>query len=156
YVAVATWPRTLADAVLSGYRWTPVVLRAMGVGLADGLVSLHESGAAHGAVRPATTLLDPDSVPLLAGFDMAAPGLAVALVPDGYSAPERLPGWDAPPGPAADVYELAATVYVCSGGCLPWLVGGDAAATDPAGRAVRVVDPPGVSVPFGRALREAL
>jgi hypothetical protein len=156
YLATLTLPRTLADGVLGGTLPPTDLLRATAVQLAGALAALHDHGLVHGAVRPATVLVTDEWDALLAGYDMTAPGIATALPPDGYTAPERLPPESAPPSMAADVYELAATLYVFAGGLLPWLAGDDATASNPARRAVPLADPPGVVGPFPDALRKAL
>jgi len=95
---------------------------ACGRVLADALARSHAAGIPHGAVQPATVLVEGDRT-VLAGFGGVAPGLAVASTADAYTPPELLS--DALVGRSVatqdgDVYQLGVTLYVALGGALPW------------------------------------
>jgi hypothetical protein len=90
--------------------------------VADVLAAAHATGIVHGAVSPATVLLD-DEVVRLGGFGALAPGLETPLGVWAFTAPEHR-GAAANGGivgtPASDVFGLAATICVARAGMLPW------------------------------------
>ena len=114
--------------------------------LAQALDSLHQNGIRHGQVAPSTILFDGFGHPQLAGLDATAPGLAPSAITS------RFNPLDPQPGPAADVYALAATTYTALGGMLPF-------AADPHNAALRnqsIMDIPGVPPQVTAVLRAAL
>ncbi|MEV0644489.1 hypothetical protein AB0I28_04435 [Phytomonospora sp. NPDC050363] len=114
--------------------------------LAQALDTLHQNGLRHGAVSPSTVLFNGFGHPQLAGLDGQAPGMGL------HSVNSRFNPLDSAPGPAADVYALAATSYVALGGQLPY-------ASDPYNPGLRnqsVLDLPGVPQQVTGILRAAL
>ncbi|GLZ80266.1 hypothetical protein Afil01_50730 [Actinorhabdospora filicis] len=114
--------------------------------LALGLDTLHQNGLRHGLVAPSTVLFDGFGRPRLAGLDATAPGLGATAIPP------RFNPLDQQPGPATDVYALAATTYVALGGQLPF-------AHDPYNPGLRsqpVMDLPGVPQQVTGLLRAAM
>ncbi|MBB6035239.1 serine/threonine protein kinase [Phytomonospora endophytica] len=114
--------------------------------LALALDTLHQNGLRHGAVSPSTVLFNGFGHPQLAGLDGQAPGMAPP------SAVSRFNPLDPVPGPASDVYALAATSYLALGGQLPFAV-------DPHNPALRnqsILDLPGVPQQVTGLLRAAL
>ena len=95
----------------------PEEARALTRPLLDALRYLHRQGIVHRDVKPANILVTPDGNPVLLDLGSAA-AEGSAHVSEGYSAPEQSePG--TPPGPAADLYALAATLYRCITGQIP-------------------------------------
>jgi hypothetical protein len=90
--------------------------------VADVLAAAHASGIVHGAVSPATVLLDGETA-RLGGFGALAPGFESPLGVWAFTPPEHR-GAAANGGivgsPAADVFGLAATICVARAGMLPW------------------------------------
>jgi serine/threonine protein kinase len=93
----------------------------LGVQMADALAHMHARGAVHGKVAPRFVTVDDDGngllINLVKSADLAAgvwPLREIVLGLSPFSAPEEFAG--AKPGPAADVYGLAAAV-------LFWLTG---------------------------------
>jgi hypothetical protein len=66
---------------------TPREAQPHGLALSEALAAVHAAGLAHGAVRPATTLLS-DNRPVLSGSDAVAPGMGQALTLDVFTPPE--------------------------------------------------------------------
>ncbi|HEY1176027.1 MAG TPA: hypothetical protein VGF17_07705 [Phytomonospora sp.] len=114
--------------------------------LASALDGLHQNGLRHGAVAPSNVLFNGFGHPQLAGLDGQAPGMGAASVVS------RFNPLDPQPGPASDVYALAATTYLALGGQLPF-------AADPHNPALRnqsILDLPGVPQQVTGLLRAAL
>ena len=87
--------------------------------VADALVALHGEGIVHGDVTPENVLVDRDGDVKLVDFGMSRligeeVGAGVMTGVRDYRAPEVVAG--EPPGPAADVYALGATVHEAVGG----------------------------------------
>ncbi|MDO4783624.1 MAG: protein kinase [Propionibacteriaceae bacterium] len=106
------------------------VQRALQVGiqLAGAVESLHRVGIIHRDIKPANVLVTAYNHPVLTDF-----GIAVSR-DDAQRAEGFSPGWAAPeqqtesevPGPQADVFSLAATIYTFLTGRAPFeIVGGD-------------------------------
>ncbi|GLZ82043.1 hypothetical protein Afil01_68500 [Actinorhabdospora filicis] len=98
---------TLAERLTTSGPLPVAEAHTAALSLAETLSRVHAAGLWHGAICPSTVVLQ-DGV-LLAGFDACAPGLAKPVT-GRFAAPEGAPG------PAADVYALAATVYLALGG----------------------------------------
>lgn len=114
--------------------------------LALALDTLHQNGLRHGLVTPSTVLFDGFGRPRLAGLDATAPGLGATALPP------RFNPLDPQPGPAADVYALAATTYTALGGQPPF-------AHDPYNPGLRsqpIMDLPGVPQQVTGLLRAAM
>jgi hypothetical protein len=113
----------LCDADLhawhGGRPWTEIIQRVLEA--AHGLVKLHELGFAHCDVKPMNILIR-DGVAKLADFGNASrigvvsPNLGGTV---GFVAPEV---FDRGPSSASDVFALAATLWVCLFGELPYPV----------------------------------
>jgi serine/threonine protein kinase len=96
----------------------------LGVQMADALAHMHARGAIHGKVAPRFVTVDDDGngllINLVKSADLAAgiwPLRPVVLGLSPFSAPEEFLGQK--PGPAADVYGLAATVLFWLTGRMP-------------------------------------
>ncbi|MCU1643015.1 MAG: putative serine/threonine protein kinase [Nocardia sp.] len=107
--------RSLADLVGRDGPLPWPEVRAIGIKIAGALESAHRSGIVHRDVKPANILLSDYDEPQLTDFGIARFGGAfetssgdIAGSP-AYTAPEVLQGDS--PGPAADVYGLAATLF---------------------------------------------
>jgi hypothetical protein len=97
-------------------------VRVIATAVADVLAASHATGIVHGAVSPATILIDA-GLARLGGFGAAAPGLDAPLGVWAFTAPEHRES--AAAGgivgtPAGDVFSLAATICVARAGMLPW------------------------------------
>ncbi|HEY1180132.1 MAG TPA: hypothetical protein VGF17_28580, partial [Phytomonospora sp.] len=99
---------TLAERLVGQGPLPVAEVHTTGLALASALAQVHSAGLWHGAVCPSTVVYA-DTV-RLAGFDACAPGLAKPPAPTRFAAPEGVPG------PAGDVYGLAATLYTALGG----------------------------------------
>jgi serine/threonine protein kinase len=113
---------SLADRMRRVGRPTHRTVATIATTVADVLAAAHASGIVHGAVSPATVLLD-DEAARLGGFGALAPGLETPLGVWAFTAPEHRAA--AATGgivgtPAADVFGLAATICVARAGMLPW------------------------------------
>ena len=120
---LVTDPPTGTLAVRLGHGPMRAPLAAsVGVRLAAALATAHAAGVLHLDVRPANVVtMAPTGVPLLAYFGVsravavqAEPGIECLL-----HAGRELFGWDTP-GPAADVYGLASTLYAMLAGQAPY------------------------------------
>ena len=114
--------------------------------LALALDTLHQNGLRHGAVAPSTVLFNGFGHPQLAGLDGQAPVMGLQSVNSRFNPLDQVPG------PATDVYALAATSYVALGGQLPY-------AHDPHNPGLRnqsILDLPGVPQQVTGLLRAAL
>src|SRR5262245_23694143 len=107
----------------------------LGVQMADALAHMHARGAIHGKVSPRFVTVDDDGngllINLVKSADLAAgiwPLRPVVLGLSPFSAPEEFAGQK--PGPAADVYGLAATVLFWLTGRTPRGGEGDAEALE--------------------------
>jgi formylglycine-generating enzyme required for sulfatase activity len=99
----------------------PAQVRQLLLGLMSALHYLHERGVWHLAIQPDHVHLSESGEPVLLGFRLAAAcqsGEGVTIADTPYRAPE----WSTPgatPGPAADIYGLAALAYHCVTGDAP-------------------------------------
>jgi serine/threonine-protein kinase len=100
----------------------PTLVAHLAVAAAEALASVHELGVSHGDLGPDHVLLTPIGAAAFVDFGAARfPGMDPALETGDkgtlpFVAPEVARG-EAPPGQAADVYALAATVlYLAAGG----------------------------------------
>lgn len=155
YLVVRAGAQTLADRLRAGGALPAGETQRIGVALAGALAALHAAGLVHGVVRPATVLLDDSAGPVLAGFDSAAPHLGAPFAPSAFTPPEQLTV-GSPLTPAADVYDLAATLYTAAGGRVPWASDDGSGVDDPALRALPAAEVPGVSEGFTAVLRAGL
>jgi len=96
----------------------PEEARALTRPLLDALGYLHRQGIVHRDVKPANILVTPEGKPVLLDLGSAAPAEGSAHGSEGYAAPEQS-GPGTTPGPAADLYALAATLYRCITGQIP-------------------------------------
>lgn len=114
---------TLAAGLADGPMPTEAAA-GLGVRLATTLAAAHAAGVLHLDVRPANVVrCAQTSVPLLANFSVAhavsAAGQAELPIECLLHAGRELFGWDTP-GPPADVYGLASTLYTVLAGQAPY------------------------------------
>lgn len=102
----------------------PAQAARIGRGVLAGLRAAHAADIQHRDIKPANILLRPDGRPALTDFGIAAIQGSTVLTAAGaligtpdYMAPERVAGEDG--GPAADLWSLAMTLYVCVEGRNP-------------------------------------
>lgn len=103
----APYPGIVLDHFLSGLR-----------AVARTLAALHDTGLAHRALRPAVLLASRENI-WLRDSGLAVIEAAGGEGPYGYRAPEQERPLLMPPGPATDVYQLAAVVFHVATGQLP-------------------------------------
>lgn len=127
-------------------RWQEVL--DIGVQLAGALATAHEAGIVHRDVKPDNVLIDDFGAPVLTDFGLASVRGAqtVTETADGritgtvaYAPPEVLEGTR--PGPAGDVYALAATLFALLHGTPPFVRPGDESFAPIIARTLRE-DPP--------------
>lgn len=110
--------RTLAELVRDSGPLPAADVVHIGLGLATALRQVHAAGVLHRDVKPANVILTPGGRVVLMDFGIAvawdqsdttltSTGVVIGTV--GYLAPERVRGL--PPGPAADLWSLGATLY---------------------------------------------
>ncbi|MGC0416624.1 serine/threonine-protein kinase [Embleya sp. AB8] len=115
WVASAYVPApSLADLVISCGPLPPDAVRWLGVGIAEGLVTIHQSSLVHGDLRPAQVVVASDG-PRVTGFGIEGAGGPLAA--PGFLAPEQARGEDA--GSASDVYALGALMCFAATGRAP-------------------------------------
>lgn len=115
-------PPSLADRMRRVGPPPHSIVRVIATAVADVLAAAHAVGVVHGAVSPATILID-NGRPQLGGFGALAPLLDAPLGVWAFTAPEHREAAAAGGivgSPAADVFGLAATVCVARAGMLPW------------------------------------
>jgi eukaryotic-like serine/threonine-protein kinase len=127
WVATAYVPGPdLAEALR---RFGPLPLptvRTLGAGLAEGLLTLHNSGLVHRDVKPSNVLLSLDGPRVIDfGIARALDGTGTALTQTGtvigspgYMSPEQATGH--PAGPASDIFSLGAVLAVAATGRPPF------------------------------------
>jgi hypothetical protein len=100
--------------------------------VADALDAAHAVGVVHRDVKPQNILVTSNDYPYLADFGLVRAEADSALTRSGhfvgtihYAAPEQILAQ--PSGPPADVYALAAVLYECLAGSVPFPRGLDAA-----------------------------
>ena len=112
---------SMADRLEAG-PMDPAAVVDVGRGLADALALAHEQGVLHLDVKPENVLLSDFGAAKLVDFGIAAfvnDGFTTTIrATPAYAAPEVLEGQ--PPGPAADVYGLGATLYALLMGRAPY------------------------------------
>ncbi|HUZ36235.1 MAG TPA: protein kinase [Streptosporangiaceae bacterium] len=123
YLATARPAGSLAD-LLARHGPLPAAQAAgLGAALAGTLTAAHDKGILHLDVRPASVVHTQAPAPLLAyfGVSRAVSVAGQAELPAEYllHAAREMFGWDTP-GPAADVYGLASTVYTALAGQAPY------------------------------------
>jgi protein phosphatase len=109
--ALPDW--TLEAWLADAERLEPDEVRALGLALLDGLVSLHQRGYLHLGIHPSHIYIDDEGLAVLCGYERLARIDAlpeVYSVIEGYSAPEAY-GIGGTPGPASDVYGVGVTLY---------------------------------------------
>ncbi|MEE1942250.1 protein kinase [Streptomyces sp. TRM 70361] len=116
--------RSLQD-LLGGGPPAPREVARIGRQLLSALRAAHAAGILHRDVKPANVLLRPDGSAVLTDFGIAALRGSASLTMTGeiigspeYIAPERIRG-DGGDTPAADLWSLAMTLYVCAEGVSP-------------------------------------
>jgi eukaryotic-like serine/threonine-protein kinase len=117
---------SVADHVVAVGPLPPLQVRAMAIGLAAALTSIHTAGVVHRDLKPANVLLGPDG-PRVIDFGIAQVADATALTRTGtaigsagYMAPEQLSG---SAGTPADVFAWALTVVFAATGRPPFGTG---------------------------------
>jgi len=107
--------KTLKDAISEGPLDGETAISVIG-DVAAGLDHAHEAGIVHRDVKPANILIREDGVAKLADLGIATAMEGTRITRSGivlgtavYMAPEQLEGEQ--PGPAADIYSLAAVAY---------------------------------------------
>ncbi|MFG2037762.1 protein kinase [Dactylosporangium sp. NPDC048998] len=94
---------------------SPAEVREVGFKIADALADAHSLGVLHRDVKPANILFSRFGEPALADFGLAIlaewrdVSITLDVLTPAYAPPETFR--HAPPGPAADVYALCATLY---------------------------------------------
>ncbi len=94
---------TLEQELGARHRWTPVESVKCALRLAESVETLHEAGATHGFVHPASVIIEPEhrSGPVL--------GWALAVSASGHRCPER--GEEGPPTFEDDSWAVASVLY---------------------------------------------
>nr|WP_106399180.1 serine/threonine protein kinase [Actinocorallia populi] len=112
---------SLTEALGRHGPWPQETVRSLGVSLAQGLVTLHDSGLAHRDLTPKNVILTEDG-PHLVDFGLAglfdagsrsAFGVPMGTLP--FLPPELLRG-ENEPGPAGDIFALGALLVHAAGG----------------------------------------
>lgn len=120
WILSAAVPGTALSQVLAAEGpLPPHRVAALGLDLAAALDAAHALGVAHRDVRPGNVWITPDGRGVLTGFGAGMPahaGTASSVGTPGFTAPE---GPDRP-GPAADLFSLAATLYTAVEGVPPF------------------------------------
>ncbi|GAA3448716.1 serine/threonine-protein kinase [Dactylosporangium matsuzakiense] len=102
---------------------SPAEVREVGFKIADALADAHSLGVLHRDVKPANILFSRFGEPALADFGLAIlaewrdVSITLDVLTPAYAPPETFR--HAPPGPAADVYALCATLYALMRGRPP-------------------------------------
>jgi serine/threonine protein kinase len=102
---------------------SPADVREVGFKIADALADAHSLGVLHRDVKPANILFSRFGEPALADFGLAIlaewrdVSITLDVLTPAYAPPETFR--HAPPGPAADVYALCATLYALMRGRPP-------------------------------------
>jgi len=116
---------TLGDLIKAHGPVPPEEAARIGLGLIAALRAAHRAGILHRDVKPANVLLAKDGRVVLTDFGIAQAAETSALTQTGqlvgsvdFMAPERLVG--APPGPAADLWALGATLFQAVDGRSPF------------------------------------
>ena len=107
----------------------PAEVVALGVGLLQGLVAIHDRNLVHGDVKPYTIHVEGQGAGLRAQLvdGGVTPGLwtakdlgeKTALIGTPYYAPIELFGGESP-DVSSDIYNVATVLYECATGVLPW------------------------------------
>lgn len=115
---------TLADLMHKQAVSGRETLRIIGA-IASALDAAHDAGLVHRDVKPQNILLTSGGHPYLADFGITKGSAAGGLTRTGdfvgslsYVAPEQMDGADV--GPASDIYALAAVLFQCLTGALPY------------------------------------
>lgn len=115
---------TLADLMHKHEVTGRDTLRIIGA-IASALDAAHDAGLVHRDVKPQNILLTSGGHPYLADFGITKGSAAGGLTRTGdfvgslsYVAPEQMDGADV--GPASDIYSLAAVLFQCLTGALPY------------------------------------
>jgi serine/threonine protein kinase len=121
--------------------------------LCDGVAALHAAGIVHGALKPTNLLFDDAGKPKIADLGLGAP-LHAAVEPERCAclAPEQFDG--ATPAATADIFGLAATLYMTLTGHPPHRFGSYAEALD-CKRRHELIAFTDVAEPIERLLRAA-
>ncbi len=111
--------RTLAQVLDDQRRLSPRDALAVAIPLAEALALVHDRGLAHGDIKPANIMIEPDGTPVLMDFGAAreGPGGAPAIGSPLFMAPEQFEGRSATP--ATDIYAFGALLYVALAGQSP-------------------------------------
>ena len=115
---------SLEEAVRSYGPLPPASVRALTVGLAEAVRSIHRAGVVHRDLKPANVLLGPDG-PRVIDFGIARAADSAAITHSGevigspgYMAPEHVAGGTAEP--ASDVFSLGAVLVFAVTGTAPF------------------------------------
>lgn len=115
--------RSLDQVVKQGGPMTTEWAASIGLFVLSALATAHAMGMLHRDVKPGNVLLADDGRILLSDFGIATQagqGQSAPMGTAGFTAPESLTQDGPPPGPAADLFSLGATLYTAVEGVPPF------------------------------------
>ena len=123
---------SLRDVIERSGPLSPAHAAQVGLTVLEAIEAAHSAGVLHRDVKPGNVLLGPDNQVYLADFGLAvtdgsphATRSGLIIGSPAYMSPERARG--DPPGPAADLWSLGATLYAAVEGRDPFARNGSAA-----------------------------